>query len=560
MKKLHLTLIALIISVISFAQGVTVTEFPFTEGFDGETFPPEGWLNVATEGTYIYERYTVGEWPMCSPHNGSAAMARYYSYLAPLGWKCSLVSPRLQLSATGNTVRYWLFRNFNNNIMGPDKINVYYSPTTDTGDGTLLGSVHRNTMLEPVVGENDDWYEYGYTFDCPEGYGYVIFEAESGYGWSLFIDDIFINTDAEDNNAPVVISLDGVQEWADTEMELTLRIYDESNVPDQLEATYTIDNQSNNITFNKTAKSNYDFTATLPAMPNHTEGSIVFHLADEHGNSADSESYELHWDWQRPILLEGFEGEQFPPEGWLRESLDQSWFTWFRAGAQYASDYFGNEYYVVPPQGQKQAALEWDDTDEWGPQDEKLITPLIAIERPTVLTFETFCQYGVAQYYDHYQVDVLTTTTGTWTTLWDAVNLPEYLNQYQEPVSINLSDYQGENIRLRFRGYNSSMDVLTYSWFIDNVKVVATDTIPDMVNETTIKSDIYPNPVDNLLTINAEETIKHISIYNLLSVKVMDITINNNGAVIDLSMLKAGMYLIEIHGRNGKNVKTFIKK
>ena len=61
MKKLHLTLIALIISVISFAQGVTVTEFPFTEGFDGETFPPEGWLNVATEGTYIYERYTVGE-------------------------------------------------------------------------------------------------------------------------------------------------------------------------------------------------------------------------------------------------------------------------------------------------------------------------------------------------------------------------------------------------------------------------------------------------------------------------------------------------------------------
>ena len=536
-----------------------VSQFPLTEGFDG-TFPPTGWQNVATNGTDVFEQYSVGEWPMCNPHNESAAMARYNSYHAQAGYTCSMITPKLQLSTTGNTVRYWIFRNFNNNINRPDKINVYYSPTTNTADGTLLGSVHRNTMMEPVVGENSDWYEYSYTFDCPEGFGFVIFEAESGYGWNLFIDDIFINTTNIDNNPPTIVFLNGTQTWADSEMELTVRIYDESGLPNEMGATYTIDGQSYNVTFNKVGRANRDFVATLPAQANHTTGSIVFHLVDELGNAADSDPYNLHWDWQAPLLLEGFEGELFPPEGWLCESLGQSWFTWFRRGAMTTTDWWGNEYYVQPPQGTKQAALEWDDSEEWGPQDEKLITPILSIERPTALTFETFCQYGVSQYQDHYQVDVLNTSTGSWSTLWDAVEQTEYVNQYHDPVNIDLSDFQGQNIRLRFRGYNADNDVLAYSWCIDKVKVVATDTIPDMVNENRLETSLFPNPAHNSLTIMAEKEIQHINIYNILSVKVMEIAINNKEAVIDLSKLDEGMYMIEIVGKNEKSTKRFIKK
>ena len=536
-----------------------VNTFPLMEGFENVTFPPTGWQNVATNGNYVFERKTSNDWPACTPHDESAGMARFYCYTSPAGSSCNLISPKLQLSATNNVVRYWIFRNFNNNIMGPDRINVYYSPTTNTADGTLLGTVHRNTMLEPVVGEVSDWYEYNYTFDCPEGYGFVILEAVSGYGWNLCIDDIYINTSSVDNNPPTVVSLKGTQTWADTEMDLTLKVYDESGMPNQMQATYTVNGQSTDITFNKSNRANYTYVATLPAKPNHTRGSIVFHMVDDLGNAADSDPYDLHWDWQAPILLEGFEGDQFPPAGWSIESLDMSWFTWFRCGATYADDWFGNEYYVVPPQGVKQAALEWDSSEEWGPQDEKLVSPLISIERPTALSFETFCQYGVSTYHDHYQVDVLDATTGSWNTLWDAVEQPETVNQYQDPVIINLTQYQGKNIRLRFRGYNADMDVLTYSWFIDNVKVVATDTI-DFVEELSLKSEIYPNPVDNIMIINAEEEIQHICIYNILSVKVMEMTLNNKEAVIDLSRLDAGMYMIEIFGKNEKSIKTFIKK
>ena len=537
-----------------------ISTFPLMEGFESETFPPTGWLNVATNGNYVYERKTSNDWPACTPHDESAGMARFYCYTSPAGSSCNLVSPKMQFSATDNTVRYWIFRNFNNNIMGPDRINVYYSPTTSTTDGTLLGTVHRNTMLEPVVGNVSDWYEYNYTFDSPEGYGFIILEAVSGYGWNLCIDDIYINSTSVDNNPPTVVSLKGTQTWADTQMHITLRVYDESNVPNQMQATYTIDGQSHDITLTKTAKSNYDYTATLPAQPNHTTASIVFHMADELGHTADSDPYDLHWDWQAPILLEGFEDEQFPPQGWSIESLQMSWFSWYRFRAEYATNYFGDEYYVVPPQGERMAGVEWDESEEWGPQDESLVTPLMAISRPTALTFETFCQYGIPDYQDHYKVDVLNTNTGTWTTLWDAVNQPEWVNQFQEPVHIDLSDYQGQNIRLRFRAHNNGSDILTYSWFIDNVKVVATDTIPQSVNENYLETKIYPNPVDNILTVNAEDNIQHICIYNVLSVKVMEMVINNKEAVLDLSNLESGMYLIEIIGKNEKNIKTFIKK
>lgn len=537
-----------------------VSTFPIMEGFDGSVFPPAGWQNFTTDGNYIYERVTSNDWPACTPHNESTAMARFYCYTNPEGKSALLVTPKMQLSATDNTIRYWIFRNFNNNINRPDRINVYYSPTTNIADGTLLGTVHRNTMMEPVVGEVSDWYEYSYSFDSPEGYGFIIIEAVSGYGWNLCIDDIYINSTSQDNDPPVVVSLKGTQTWADTPMDITLRVYDESNMPNQMLATYTIDGQSHDITLTKSAKANYDFTATLPAQPNHTTASIVFHMADELGHTADSDPYYLHWDWQAPILLEGFEDEQFPPAGWSIESLQMSWFSWYRFRAEYATNYFGDEYYVVPPQGERMAGVEWDESEEWGPQDEALVTPLMTINRPTALTFETFCQYGIAAYHDHYKVDVLNTNTGSWTTLWDAVDQPEWVNQFQEPVQLDLSAYQGQNIRLRFRAHNNGSDILTYSWFIDNVKVVATDTITSVGETTNLETRMYPNPVNNVLTISADEDIQHINIYNVLSVKVMEMTINNKEAVLDLSNLESGMYLIEILGKNEKSIKTFIKQ
>lgn len=264
---------------------------------------------------------------------------------------------------------------------------------------------------------------------------------------------------------------------------------------------------------------------------------------------------------QTPILQESFESPQFPPQGWKRESINMSSFTWFRGAALYTYDWWGNTYHVVPPKGVRMAALESDYYEEWGPQDESLITPLITIEHPTVLTFETFCQYGHPEYRDHYNVDVQD-ATGNWTTLWNGAEQPTaWLNQFEEPVSIDLSAYQGQSIKLRFRGYNEAGEVLTYSWFIDNVEVTAFDTIPDAINETALRASIYPNPVDHMMTVQSAEEIQHVCIYNILGVKVKEIALFSQKAVIDLSELRSGAYVIELfYDHHQKATQSFYKR
>ena len=236
-----------------------------------------------------------------------------------------------------------------------------------------------------------------------------------------------------------------------------------------------------------------------------------------------------------------------------------SWFTWYRCGAAYADDFFGNDYYVVPPQGVKQAALEWDSSEEWGPQDESLVTPVISIERPTVLTFETFCQYGVSDYYDHYQVDVLDTNTGSWSTLWDAVDQPEWVNQYQEPVRIDLSPFQGSDIRLRWRGYNAGMEVLTYSWFIDNVKVVATDTVGTNVNELNLNEvRVFPNPAKDMVRIESDNTLQSMTLYGINGEMIESRSLGVKEIELHLEGYSKGVYFLHLVTDEGVITKKLV--
>ena len=535
------------------------SQFPLTEGFDGEVFPPEGWQNVATNGSYVYERRTTGEWPMCSPHNESEAMARYYSYLAPAGWTCSMISPKMQLNATDNTVSYWIYRNFNNNIMGPDKVNVYYSPTTSVADGTLLGSVHRNTMLEPVVGENSDWYEYSYTFDSPEGYGFVIFEAESGYGWSLFIDDIFINTTNVDNNPPTLISVKGTQEYADTEMNLLLRAHDESSMPATLNATYTINGETHNLTFTQ-AKGNYDYAASIPAQPNHTTGQVEVTLVDVLGNS-DVVAFDIHWDYQRPLLYETFEECSLfgYPEGWTTDG-NPTWWDWSFQGTVHYTDYYGSDFVVAPHRGNKQAVLEWDSSDEPSAQDQTLITPVLSITRPTVLEFWTWVQYGTDGY-DHFQVRVYDTYNGNWTDKWDAADMPYgQINAYDEPISINLDEYIGRNIKIGFRGYNIYSEWLGFDWFIDDVKVIVTDTANVAVNETLLDAGInmYPNPTKDQLRIESKAKIRQMVMVSANGVMIENKKVDGYSLECGLGDYAKGVYFVRLYTDEGVITKKLV--
>ena len=530
-------------------------DFPLEEGFEND-FVPFGWQNDITNGNYAFDRITEGSTPSATPHEGSQYMARFYTYTNPSGGSAELVSPKMNLNEHDNIVSFWMFRNSNPNINKDDRVNVYYNAVPRSEGGQLLGTIHRCTYKEPVVADVDDWYEYAFTFDCPDDYGFIIFEGVSDYGWNLYLDDIFINSSSEDHEAPTVIAVNGNQTYADTEMNLTLRVHDASDMPATLAATYSIWGVSHDLTFTRAGKGrgNYDYTATIPAYDNHTSGTMTVQLVDALGNSATSDEILIRWDYQRPLLYETFEecSSMFTmPEGWTTDG-NPTWWDWTVQGTVYYTDYYEEDFIVNPHRGNKHAVLEWDSSESPAAQDQTLITPVLTITRPTVLQFWTWAQYGTDGY-DRFVVRVYDTYNGTWEDKWDAADMPYgQINAYNEPISINLDEYIGRNIKIGFRGYNTFGEWLAFDWFVDDVKVVPTDTTDVNVDElAAMKFDVYPNPTKDKVVIEAQSDIQQVTLMSIKGELLEDRKANSNKIELNLEGYSKGIYVVRIVTEGG---------
>jgi len=531
------------------------SDFPMEEGFEN-AFVPFGWQNNITNGDYAFDRITQGSTPDAMPHEGSRYMARFYTYTNPAGGSAELVSPKMELSAQDNIVRFWIYRNSNPNINRADRINVYYNSVPRSEGGQLLGTVHRCTYMDPVVADVDDWYEYAFSFDCPDNYGFIIFEGVSDYGWNLYLDDIFISNSSEDHEAPTIIAVTGNQTYADTEMNLKFRVHDASAMPATLAATYTIWGHTHDLIFTQAGKGrgNYDYIATIPAYDNHTHGTLTVQLVDVLGNSATSEEIPIRWDYQRPLLYETFEecSSMFTmPEGWTTDG-NPTWWDWTIQGRVYYTDFYEDDFVVDPHRGNKHAVLEWDSSESPSAQDQTLITPVLSITRPTVLQFWTWVQYGTDGY-DHFVVRVYDTYNGTWDDKWDAADMPYgQINQYDRPISIDLDEYIGRNIKIGFRGYNTLGEYLAFDWFVDDVKVVPTDTTDVNVNELSdLKFNLYPNPTKDKVTIEAKSNIQQVTLMGINGVLLEDRKANSNKVELNLEGYSKGIYVVRIVTEDG---------
>ncbi|MCO6173637.1 T9SS type A sorting domain-containing protein [Flavobacterium sp. NRK F10] len=67
---------------------------------------------------------------------------------------------------------------------------------------------------------------------------------------------------------------------------------------------------------------------------------------------------------------------------------------------------------------------------------------------------------------------------------------------------------------------------------------------------------LYPNPVTDFFTIDANEAIEKVEVYNLTGAKVME----TNQTQVNISSLSAGLYLVKIYSENGVGVQKIIKK
>lgn len=100
----------------------------------------------------------------------------------------------------------------------------------------------------------------------------------------------------------------------------------------------------------------------------------------------------------------------------------------------------------------------------------------------------------------------------------------------------------------------------------DNIRVSAINSLPNFLNLNTINSskfNIYPNPVNDIVTIINKENIsvEEIIVYNLNGKMIQNVKFNQSTELqVDISHLKSGVYNLHLITNQGVVVEKIIKK
>ena len=125
-----------------------------------------------------------------------------------------------------------------------------------------------------------------------------------------------------------------------------------------------------------------------------------------------------------------------------------------------------------------------------------------------------------------------------------------------EPISINLDEYIGRNIKIGFRGYNTFGEFLAFDWFVDDVKVVPTDTTDVNVNEiAALKFNVYPNPTKDKVVIETQSNIQQVTLMGVNGVMLEDKKANSNKVELNLEGYSKGIYVVRIVTEDGVTTK-----
>ena len=235
--------------------------------------------------------------------------------------------------------------------------------------------------------------------------------------------------------------------------------------PQQGEAgktTVTLETLTENATA-QTRKAELAFTSPSDAglktiLTVHQQSNVILPPSGLSARVTEDGKVELAWTAPQegtPVLSDGFE-DTANPNGWVIQNAGDRGWTWQEAAKNYMP-YSGNYSMYM-----KSA---WEDAH----QDERLISPVFAYGRELSFWSKSIApQKNVKDQY--YYVEVSTDGGETWTPVYDLIKDCDVLNQYVK-ITIDLSAYQSDRMRVAFHAYDTNDVVLSYWWQIDDVEI-----------------------------------------------------------------------------------------
>lgn len=235
--------------------------------------------------------------------------------------------------------------------------------------------------------------------------------------------------------------------------------------PQQGEAgktTVTLETLTENATA-QTRKAELAFTSPSDAglktiLTVHQQSNVILPPSGLSARVTEDGKVELAWTAPQegtPVLSDGFE-DTANPNGWVIQNAGDRGWTWQEAAKNYMP-YSGNYSMYM-----KSA---WEDAH----QDERLISPVFASGRELSFWSKSIApQKNVKDQY--YYVEVSTDGGETWTPVYDLIKDCDVLNQYVK-ITIDLSAYQSDRMRVAFHAYDTNDVGLSYWWQIDDVEI-----------------------------------------------------------------------------------------
>jgi hypothetical protein len=113
----------------------------------------------------------------------------------------------------------------------------------------------------------------------------------------------------------------------------------------------------------------------------------------------------------------------------------------------------------------------------------------------------------------------------------------------------------GDGFYLQLIDVNSD-NSLAINWVASSSEVLSTNDF----DNREVNFIVYPNPAEEKLMINSEQTIQKIAIFNLLGQQIKTFEVNFNSGEINISELSKGIYFLNLKLINGGSISTKIFK
>ena len=475
-----------------------IAQFPFNEGFENGL---RCWgmvsMNEANNGNFGIlnnENYS---------YEGSHAFM-FSSYSSADDYNQYLITPELQIPAGAN----YMFNFFYMGYTSDDNFKVLYSTTTD--------DISSFIMLADYQDVANDWTETGVAL--PAGTKYVAINYYGEYSYYLFVDNISI----QQLTAPTVTITGVTSIEAGSTAEFT------AVSPLAESFAWTVDG---NAVAGNTNTLVYTFTTT----GNHTVGVTATNSVGSATATLTVNVYTCDGVQNLPYF-EGFEGGL---GCWTDIDNDGDTYSWASTLGTTIEAYEGNGCMLSNSYVNNVGAVE---PDNW------LVSPALAIpSEGAKLTWYVAAQ-DPSWPSENYDVMISTgTALSGFTSLFNETL--ESGDWEQRSVNIN-GNWAGKTVYIAFRHHDVT-DM--FAMKIDNVNVTAGVG----VENHEMSTNIYPNPANNVLNINATSNINRVTVYNMMGQLIGSYNANSVNTQINTSSFANGVYTVKIETENGTTTSKF---